>query len=154
MEITLVMVLAIFGFNLFFRRHLLDSVLFSLSLAVGLTPQLLPTIISVNLSRGAARMARAHVIVRRLASIENFGSMDVLCSDKTGTLTQGQVRIHSALDARGQPSDQVLCYACLNAAFETGFANPIDEALRRCSRRWSRTRRNGSYWRCARPATW
>ena len=76
-------------------------------------------------------MAKAHVIVKRLASIENFGSMDVLCSDKTGTLTQGKVSIHSTLDARGRPSQRVLRYACLNASFESGFANPIDEALRR-----------------------
>lgn len=131
MELTLVMVMAIFAFNLIFHRHLLDSALFSLALAVGLTPQLLPTIISVNLSRGAARMAKAHVIVKRLASIENFGSMDVLCSDKTGTLTQGRVSIHSTLDVRGRPSQRVLRYACLNASFESGFANPIDEALRR-----------------------
>ncbi len=131
LELTLVMVMAIFAFNLIFHRHLLDSALFALALAVGLTPQLLPTIISVNLSRGAARMAKAHVIVKRLASIENFGSMDVLCSDKTGTLTQGKVSIHSTLDARGRPSQRVLRYACLNASFESGFANPIDEALRR-----------------------
>jgi Mg2+-importing ATPase len=130
MELTLVMVMAIFAFNLIFHRHLLDSALFSLALAVGLTPQLLPTIISVNLSRGAARMARAHVIVKRLAAIENFGSMDVLCSDKTGTLTQGRVSIHSTLDVRGRPSQRVLRYACLNASFESGFPNPIDEALR------------------------
>jgi Mg2+-importing ATPase len=130
MELTLVMILAIFAFNLFFHRHLLDSVLFSLALAVGLTPQLLPTIISVNLAHGAARMVKAHVIVKRLASIENFGSMDVLCSDKTGTLTQGKASIHSACDARGEPSGKVLKFAFLNAFHETGFANPIDEALR------------------------
>ncbi len=129
-ELTLVMILAIFAFNLFFHRHLLDSVLFSLALAVGLTPQLLPTIISVNLAHGAARMVKAHVIVKRLASIENFGSMDVLCSDKTGTLTQGKASIHSACDALGQPSGKVLKFAFLNAFHETGFANPIDEALR------------------------
>jgi Mg2+-importing ATPase len=130
LELTLVMILAIFAFNLFFHRHLLDSVMFSLALAVGLTPQLLPTIISVNLARGAARMVKAHVIVKRLASIENFGSMDVLCSDKTGTLTQGKASIHSACDAQGKPSGKVLKFAFLNAFHETGFANPIDEALR------------------------
>ena len=131
LELTLVMVMAIFAFNLIFHRHLLDSALFSLALAVGLTPQLLPAIISINLARGAAGMAKAHVIVKRLASIENFGCMDVLCSDKTGTLTQGKVSIHSTLDVRGRPSERVLRFACLNASFESGFANPIDEALRR-----------------------
>ncbi len=130
MELTLVMVLAIFTFNLFFHRHLLDSILFSLALAVGLTPQLLPAIIGVNLARGAARMAETRVIVKRLASIENFGSMDVLCSDKTGTLTQGKAVLHSALDVQGDASEKVLLYAYLNAFYETGFGNPIDEALR------------------------
>jgi P-type Mg2+ transporter len=130
MELTLVMVLAIFAFNLFFHRPLLDSILFSLALAVGLTPQLLPAIIGVNLARGAARMAEARVIVKRLASIENFGSMDVLCSDKTGTLTQGRAAVHSALDVRGAASEKVLLYATINAYYETGFANPIDQALR------------------------
>src|SRR6185436_12920771 len=79
----------------------------------------------------AQQMAASRVIVRRLDSIEDFGSMNVLCSDKTGTLTEGVVRLHSALDADGNPSDDVLLYAQLNAAFESGFPNPIDEALRR-----------------------
>jgi Mg2+-importing ATPase len=130
MEITLVMVFAIFAANVFLRRPLLDSFLFSLALAVGLTPQLLPAIISVNLAHGARNMARRQVIVKRLASIENFGSMGVLCSDKTGTLTEGVVHIHSAVDIEGNPSDRVMLYAVINARFETGFFNPVDEALR------------------------
>jgi Mg2+-importing ATPase len=96
----------------------------------GLTPQLLPAIISINLAHGAKRMVRAKVIVRRLASIENFGSMNVLCSDKTGTLTEGVVRLRSALDVQGEESEKVLLYAYLNAFYETGFVNPIDEAIR------------------------
>jgi Mg2+-importing ATPase len=131
LEITLVMVIAIFAFNIFFKRHVLDSIMFSLALAVGLTPQLLPAIISVNLAHGATRMAQARVIVKRLASIENFGSMNVLCSDKTGTVTEGKVAIHSTLDAAGNPSERVLFLAYLNSALESGFANPIDEAVRR-----------------------
>ncbi len=130
MEVTLVMLLAIFAANVFLRRPFFDSFLFSLALAVGLTPQLLPAIISVNLSHGAKNMARHKVIVKRLASIEDFGSMGVLCSDKTGTLTEGVVHIHSALDIEGQPSDKVMLYAYLNACYETGFENPIDAALR------------------------
>ena len=130
MEVTLVLVVAIFAVNVYLGRHVMDSFLFSLALAVGLTPQLLPAIISINLAHGARRMAEAKVIVKRLAAIENFGSMNILCSDKTGTLTQGTVRLQAALDAGGAPSDRVLLHAFLNAHFETGFANPIDRALR------------------------
>jgi Mg2+-importing ATPase len=101
-----------------------------MALAVGLTPQLLPAIISINLSKGAKRMADQKVIVKRLASIENFGSMNVLCSDKTGTLTEGMVSIKSSLDIRGGESEKVLKYAYINSYFETGYSNPIDEAVR------------------------
>ncbi|MGE5139402.1 MAG: magnesium-translocating P-type ATPase [Rudaea sp.] len=130
LEITLLLVIAITVINVYLRRPVLDSLLFALALAVGLTPQLLPAIISINLARGARKMADARVIVKRLASIENFGSMNVLCSDKTGTLTEGRVQVQSALDPRGRPSEKVLLYGYLNACFESGFANPIDEAIR------------------------
>jgi Mg2+-importing ATPase len=128
-EVTLVMVLAVFAFNVFFHKPVLDSFLFSLALAVGLTPQLLPAIININLSRGSQAMAARGVIVRRLASIENFGSMDVLCTDKTGTLTAGVVQMDGAVDLQGQPSDLVFRDAYLNAHFQTGLANPLDEAI-------------------------
>ncbi len=131
MEITLVLVIAIFAINVYFARPVLDSFLFALALAVGLTPQLLPAIISINLAHGAKRMALNKVIVKRLASIENFGSMNVLCSDKTGTLTEGVVKLHSALNVNGHESEKVLLYAFLNASYETGFMNPIDEAIRK-----------------------
>jgi len=131
MEITLVLVIAILAINVYFARPVIDSFLFALALAVGLTPQLLPAIISINLAHGAKRMALAKVIVKRLASIENFGSMNVLCSDKTGTLTEGVVKLHSALNVDGQESEKVLLYAYLNASYETGFMNPIDEAIRK-----------------------
>jgi Mg2+-importing ATPase len=130
-QITLLLVIAIFGINVFLHRPAVDSFLFALALAVGLTPELLPAIVSLTLARGAQQMAASHVIVRRLNSIEDFGSMNVLCSDKTGTLTDGVVRLHAALDADGNASDEVLLHAQLNAAFESGFPNPIDEALRR-----------------------
>ncbi|PYJ71969.1 MAG: magnesium-translocating P-type ATPase [Verrucomicrobia bacterium] len=130
MEVTLVLVMAIFAINVYLARPILDSFLFSLALAVGLTPQLLPAIISINLAHGAKRMAQARVIVKRLASIENFGSMNVICSDKTGTLTEGSVRLQSALDVTGASSDKVLLHAYLNAFYETGFTNPIDAAIR------------------------
>ena len=129
-EVTLVLVIAIFAINAYFGRPILESFLFSLALAVGLTPQLLPAIISVNLAHGAKQMATEKVIVKRLASIENFGSMNVLCSDKTGTLTEGMVRIRSAIDVQGNESEEVLLCAYLNAYYETGFTNPIDEAIR------------------------
>ena len=130
LEVTLSLVIVIFAVNVYFHRPVLEAFLFSLALAVGLTPQLLPAIISINLAHGAKKMAQNKVIVKRLASIENFGSMDVLCSDKTGTLTEGSVRLHSALDLDGHASDRVFLHAYLNALFEKGFANPIDEAIR------------------------
>jgi P-type Mg2+ transporter len=129
-EVTFVLVLAIFAFNVYFHKPVLDSFLFALALAVGLTPQLLPAIISINLSHGARRMAEKKVITKRLAAIENFGSMNVLCSDKTGTITEGKVRVHAALDAQSRESAKVLLYAYLNATNETGFVNPIDQAIR------------------------
>ena len=129
-QITMLLVIAIFGINVYLQRPVVDSFLFALALAVGLTPELLPAIVSITMARGAQQMAASRVIVRRLNSIQDFGSMNVLCSDKTGTLTDGVARLHAALDADGQASDTVLLYARLNAAFESGFPNPIDDALR------------------------
>lgn len=128
--VTIILVAAIFVINVVLDRPILDSFLFSLALAVGLTPQLLPAIISINLAHGARRMAAQEVIVKRLASIENFGSMNVLCCDKTGTLTEGVLQVHAALDVEGNESERVLFDAYLNAALETGFVNPFDQAIR------------------------
>ena len=130
MEVTLILVILIFAVNVYLAKPVVDSFLFALALAVGLTPQLLPAIISVNLAHGAKRMAEQKVIVKQLASIENFGSMNVLCSDKTGTLTEGKVRLQGALDIYGEASDTVARYAYLNSVYETGFTNPIDNAIR------------------------
>ncbi|MHC5850697.1 magnesium-translocating P-type ATPase [Nostoc sp.] len=138
MEVTLILVVLIFVANVYLHRPVLESFLFSLALAVGLTPQLLPAIVSVNLARGAKKMAKKQVIVKRLPAIENFGSMNVFCTDKTGTLTEGEVKIHSAVDVEGKESDRVdspqanrvLLYAYLNAASESGYVNPIDAAIR------------------------
>ncbi|MGD0170194.1 MAG: magnesium-translocating P-type ATPase [Smithella sp.] len=129
LEVTLALVVVVFAINVFFHKPVLESFLFSLALAVGLTPQLLPAIISINLAHGAKKMATQKVIVKRLAAIENFGSMDVLCSDKTGTLTEGKVTMNSALDLEGNPSDRIFFHAYLNAFFEQGFTNPLDEAI-------------------------
>jgi Mg2+-importing ATPase len=130
-EVMTVLVLVVFALNVYFSKPVLDSLLFSIALAVGLTPQLLPAIISINLSKGSQDMASQGVIVRRLASIENFGSMDVLCTDKTGTLTEGVVQLDATYDVKGQPSDEVFRFAYLNAHFESGLANPLDEAITR-----------------------
>ena len=128
-QVMLVMVVLVLAANIFLAKPLLDSLLFSLALAVGLTPELLPAIISITLSHGAQEMAKRGVIVRRLTSIENFGSMDVLCTDKTGTLTEGVVRLDGAFDTQGQASEAVLKYAYLNAHYQTGLSNPLDDAI-------------------------
>jgi len=128
-EVTLVLVVLIFAINVYLQRPILDAFLFSLALAVGLTPQLLPAIISINLAHGAKKMAEKKVIVKRLASIENLGSMNIICSDKTGTLTEGTVKVEAALDVNGEASVKVFLLAYLNATYETGFTNPIDEAI-------------------------
>lgn len=107
-----------------------SSILFGLALSMGLTPELLPAILSITLSAGAWRLAAKKVIVKRLSSIQNLGSMDVLCSDKTGTLTEGIVRVDAYLSPDGLPESQVQQYAFLNATFESGYVNPIDEAIR------------------------
>ena len=129
MEITLVLVILIFAINVLLHKPALDSFLFSLALAVGLTPQLLPAIITVNLATGARAMAKKKVIVKRLSSIENIGSMNILCSDKTGTITEGKVTLKDSLDINGNHSDKTLLYAGLNASLQQGFINPIDEAI-------------------------
>ena len=130
MEVTLLLVLLIFAVNVYFHRPVLEALLFSLALAVGLTPQLLPAVISVNLARGARTMADRKVIVKRLSAIENIGSMNILCSDKTGTLTEGVVQVDSSLDPAGRPDPAVLRLAALNSWFESGFSNPVDAALK------------------------
>ena len=131
MEVSLLLVFGIFACNVYLHRPVLDSLLFSMALAVGLTPQLLPAIISINLAAGARRMAERKVIVKRLSSIENLGAMNVLCTDKTGTLTEGEVTLQSVDDIDGQASARALLHVYLNASFETGFASPIDAAIRK-----------------------
>ena len=129
MEITLVLVILIFGINVLLHKSILDSFLFTLAIAIGLTPQLLPAIITVNLAQGARKMAKKNVIVKRLNSIENFGSMDVLCSDKTGTLTEGKVEVYKGTDCYQRENKNVLQLAKMNASLQQGFKNPIDAAI-------------------------
>jgi len=128
-RVMVVIVLFVLAVNVALDRPVVESLLFAAALAVGLSPELLPAIISVTLSAGARAMARRGVIVRRLDAIENLGSMTILCTDKTGTLTEGTIVLNEALDAGGARSEEVLRLACLNAAFETGIANPLDAAL-------------------------
>jgi len=130
LRVTLLLLFVVFSINVYLARPVLESFLFALALAVGITPQMLPAVVTMNLAYGARHMAGVNVIVKRLEAIENFGSMNILCSDKTGTLTEGAVRLEAALDPEGARSDRVLRYACINAAFETGYVNPIDRALR------------------------
>ena len=125
----LVMVLVVFAAHMLRGRPPVDTLLFSIALAVGLSPELLPAILSVNLARGAQLMARRGVLVRRLSAIENLGSMNLLCTDKTGTLTEGVVQVEGAYDAAGRPSDDVLELAACNAALETGVTSPLDDAI-------------------------
>ncbi len=125
----LVMVIAVFAAHVLRGRPAVETLLFSIALAVGLSPELLPAILSVNLSNGAQRMAKEGVLVRHLSAIENLGSMNVLCTDKTGTLTEGVVHVEGAYDAQGRPSDEVLRLVAINAELETGLANPLDDAI-------------------------
>jgi Mg2+-importing ATPase len=129
-RVMFILVIGAFLINVIFHRPILESLLFSIALAVGLTPELLPAIITVNLAGGAQAMAKKGVLVRRLTSIENLGSMDTLCADKTGTLTEGVLKLDSCLDLNGKESDEVFRLAYLNARFEAGWKNPLDVAIR------------------------
>ena len=125
----LVMIVVVLTANVWLGRPVIDTLLFSIALAVGLSPELLPAIVGVNLSRAAQALAGIGVLVRRLDAIENLGSMDVLCTDKTGTLTEGVVRVGGACDPRGQPDDGVLELAAVNATLQAGLPNPMDAAI-------------------------
>ena len=124
-----VMVPAVFLINGLSKHDWMEAFLFAMAVAVGLTPEMLPMIVTVNLSKGALAMARKKVIVKRLNAIQNFGAMDVLCTDKTGTLTQGKIVLEKHLDAEGEPSEKVLQYGYLNSFHHTGLKNLLDEAI-------------------------
>ncbi|MDD5332686.1 MAG: magnesium-translocating P-type ATPase [Rhodoferax sp.] len=129
MRLTLLLVLFTLLVNVAFHRPLLESFLFAVALAVGLTPELLPMVVSVTLTRGALRMAALKVIVKRPSAIQDMGAMDVLCTDKTGTLTEARIRLERHVDAAGQDSPQVLALAYLNSYFESGLKSPLDDAI-------------------------
>ena len=123
------MVPAVFLINGLSKHNWLEAFLFALAVAVGLTPEMLPMIVTVNLSKGALAMARKKVIVKRLNAIQNFGAMDVLCTDKTGTITRGKIVLEKYLDVRGERSEKVLHYGYLNSYHHTGLKNLLDEAI-------------------------
>jgi Mg2+-importing ATPase len=125
------LVIIVFFINTFFKHDVLQSLIFSVALAVGMTPELLPMILSLNLSKGALAMSEKGAIVKHPESIQNFGSMDVLCTDKTGTLTDNQIALVRHLDAEGDDSETVLNYSYLNSYFQTGLKSPLDEAILR-----------------------
>jgi P-type Mg2+ transporter len=129
MRFTILLVLFVVLANAYFHRPWLESFLFAVALAVGLTPELLPMVVSVTLARGAMRMAKKKVIVKRLESIHNLGSMDVLCTDKTGTLTEARIHLERHVDALGRDSSRVLELAYLNSFFESGLRSPMDDAI-------------------------
>jgi Mg2+-importing ATPase len=125
----MVMVPAVFLINGFSKHNWLEAFMFALAVAVGLTPEMLPMIVTVNLSKGALAMSKKKVIVKRLNSIQNFGAMDILCTDKTGTITEGKIVLEKYLDINGDPSDKVLHYGYLNSFHHTGLKNLLDEAI-------------------------
>ena len=128
-RVMVVIVLFVLTVNLALDRPVIESLLFAAALAVGLSPELLPAIISVTLSAGARAMGKRGVIVQRLDAIENLGSMNILCTDKTGTLTEGTIVLSEVLDAGARPSEEVRRLAFVNAAMETGIENPLDAAI-------------------------
>jgi Mg2+-importing ATPase len=132
-KIVLVLVLTIFLINLFTKgfeaSNVLNSLMFSLALAVGLTPELLPMIVSITLANGSMKMSKKGVIVKRLNSIHDLGGMDVLCTDKTGTLTENNIVLVKHIDLDGNTSDKLLEYAVINSTFQSGIENPLDEAI-------------------------
>ena len=129
MKITVILVVFIFAVNAVLRHDLLESFLFSLAVAVGITPEMLPMVMSVTMSRGSLRMAKKGAVVKKVMAIPNFGSMDVLCTDKTGTITQDRIEMVKCVDASGMDSDEVLSYAYLNAYLQSGMPNPLDDAV-------------------------
>ncbi len=130
MQITIVLSIVILSINLYFKKPLFDSVLFALAIAIGMAPELLPAIMTFAMSAGSKRMLKKKVIVKKLSSIFNFGEVNILCTDKTGTITEGAIRVKEVINPFGKPDDRVKLYAFLNASLQDGFVNPIDDALK------------------------
>lgn len=128
------LVLVIFATNALLKGNTIEGVLFSLAVAVGLTPEMLPMIVTINLSRGARDMAKKKVIIKELASIQNFGAMDILCTDKTGTITEDKIALQDHIDGDGKVSARVFELAYKNSSFQSGMSNVMDDAIRRHKR--------------------
>lgn len=129
MRLNFVLVGLVLLVNTLLGRDFVESLTFSIAIAIGLTPELLPVMLSVSLARGSVRMAKKHAIVKNLSSIQNFGSMTVLCTDKTGTLTQDKITLIKHIDGDGHDSEEVFLYSYLNSAYQTGVKNPLDRAI-------------------------
>ena len=127
--VTMLLVLFVLLVNIVFHRPILESFLFSVALAVGMTPEMMPMIITVTLAQGAKRMTKKKVLVKQLAAIEDFGSVDILCTDKTGTLTEGEIVLDRHVDFQGKDNDNVLQMIYLNSHFEAGIKSPLDDAV-------------------------
>ncbi len=131
MKITFLLVIFIFLVNTLLKHNILESFLFATALSVGLTPELLPMIIALNLSKGSLSMSRHGVIVKKLSAIQNFGSMDILCTDKTGTLTEDRIVLMEYIDGFGKKSEEVFLYGYINSVHSSGLHNPLDEAVKK-----------------------
>ncbi len=128
-RVIMLLVLFVLLVNIVLHRPVLESFLFAVALAVGMTPEMMPMIITITLAQGARRMARKKVLVKQLAAIEDFGSMEILCSDKTGTLTEGEIVLDRHVDVQGQDNEDVLRLVYLNSYFEAGIKSPLDDAI-------------------------
>ena len=128
-RVMMLLVLFVLLVNIVLHRPLLESFLFSVALAVGMTPEMMPMIITISLAQGARRMARKKVLVKQLTAIEDFGSVEILCSDKTGTLTEGEIALDRHVDVEGRDNDDVLRFVYLNSYFQTGIKSPLDDAI-------------------------
>ena len=133
-RVMMLLVLFVLMVNLLLHRPLLESFLFSVALAVGMTPEMMPMIITISLAQGARRMARKKVLVKQLAAIEDFGSIEILCSDKTGTLTEGEIALDRHVDVEGRDNDEVLRFVYLNSYFQAGIKSPLDDAILKYAR--------------------
>ena len=129
LRIIIIFVVFIFFANTFIKHDIIESLLFAIAVTVGLTPELLPMIMTVNMSKGSINMAKKGVIVKKLTAIPTFGSMDILCTDKTGTLTEDHIHLVKYIDLQGTESDAVFEHAYLNSYFQTGITNPLDKAV-------------------------
>ncbi|MCP1506682.1 Mg2+-importing ATPase [Pseudomonas marginalis] len=129
LRVMLVITIVVFGINILLHRPALDTLLFAIALSIGLSPELLPAILSITLAKGAQRMAAKGVIVRHLNAIENLGAMDILCTDKTGTLTRGVVVLDGAMNVEGNVDANILQLAVFNASLQTGMRNAMDDAI-------------------------